>query len=124
MHGAALISRDAKRQAERIIQRSINKGATCELDDRGATVEGFEGGNFRGIRGRELPWPGRDEPRPRRPGRRDIFATVLAILSVISISNENTYGNGTAFFTTSDTAARKIHHTIKEVQVGVNESRL
>ena len=49
---------------------------------------------------------------------------MLAILSVISISNENTYGNGTAFFTTLDTAARKFHHTIKEVQMSVAKSRL
>eukprot|EP00585_Thalassiosira_rotula_P012220 CAMPEP_0196130578 /NCGR_PEP_ID=MMETSP0910-20130528/902_1 /TAXON_ID=49265 /ORGANISM="Thalassiosira rotula, Strain GSO102" /LENGTH=607 /DNA_ID=CAMNT_0041389915 /DNA_START=97 /DNA_END=1920 /DNA_ORIENTATION=- len=124
-----LISKDATERAENIIQHSIDEGATCLLDGRGITVDGFEDGNFLGptvvsLSDRQHIDP--DQPITNPAYAEEIFAPVLTVLAVptlddaISISNENAYGNGTAIFTTSGGAARKYQYEIEAGQVGIN----
>ena len=124
-----LISNDAKARAETIIQQSIDEGATCMLDGRGVSVEGYEGGNFIGptvINLSDQRYADPDKKITNPAYTEEIFAPVLTILTVptlddaISISNSNKYGNGTAIFTTSGGAARKYQYEIEAGQVGIN----
>ena len=124
-----LISNDAKARAETIIQQSIDEGATCMLDGRGVSVEGYEGGNFLGptvINLSDQQYADPDKKITNPAYTEEIFAPVLTILTVptlddaISISNSNKYGNGTAIFTTSGGAARKYQYEIEAGQVGIN----
>lgn len=124
-----LISRDALRRAEDIIQRSVDGGASCPLDGRGATVEGYEGGNFLGPTVINLSEGGHADPNVPivSPAyTEEVFAPVLTVLCVptlddaIAITNGNMYGNGASIFTTSGGAARKFQHEIEAGQVGVN----
>ncbi|KAL7534896.1 hypothetical protein ACHAXR_008066 [Thalassiosira sp. AJA248-18] len=124
-----LISKDATERAEKIIQQSIDEGATCMLDGRGVTVDGFEDGNFLGptvINLCDRQYINVDEQITNPAYTEEVFAPVLTILVVptlddaISISNKNAYGNGTAIFTTSGGAARKYQYEIEAGQVGIN----
>jgi malonate-semialdehyde dehydrogenase (acetylating)/methylmalonate-semialdehyde dehydrogenase len=124
-----LIGKDATERAEKIIQQSIDDGATCMLDGRGITVKGYENGNWLGptvinLAGEQYNDP--HTPITNPAYTEEIFAPVLTILTVptlddaILISNNNRYGNGTAIFTTSGGAARKYQYEIEAGQVGIN----
>ena len=124
-----LISKDATERAEKIIQQSIDDGASCMLDGRGITVKGYENGNFLGPTVLNLSAEQFTDPRApiTNPAyAEEIFAPVLTILAVptledaILISNNNRYGNGTSIFTTSGGAARKYQYEIEAGQVGIN----
>jgi len=61
-----------------------------------------------------------------RPPREEIFGPVLIVINTdtlndaIAIINENKYGNGTAIFTQSGSAARKFEHEVNVGQIGIN----
>lgn len=130
VHAGPLISKDAKTRAEHIIQKSIDEGATCLLDGRGTTVEGFENGNFIGpsilLLNDEHQHMNPNEPITNTAYTEEIFAPVLTIITVptlddaISITNDNAYGNGCAIFTSCGGAARKYQYEIHAGQVGIN----
>jgi len=89
------------------------KEATLLLDGRGVKVEGFPKGNFVGATVIDNVKPGMkcyDE---------EIFGPVMCIVRVdtfdeaIKLVNENPYGNGTAIFTRSGSAARKYQREIE-----------
>mmetsp|Transcript_7243 Transcript_7243/g.11874 ORF Transcript_7243/g.11874 Transcript_7243/m.11874 type:complete len:561 (+) Transcript_7243:113-1795(+) len=121
-----LISKEAADRAESIIQSSIDEGATCRLDGRGAVVDGFEDGNFLGPTVIDLNCVNPNEPITNPAYTEEIFAPVLTVLTVptlddaIKITNSNPYGNGCAIFTSSGAAARKYQFEIEAGQVGIN----
>src|SRR5438034_973703 len=95
-------------------------GATVVVDGRGLKVAGFEQGFFLG--------PTLfDHVKPDMSIYKDeIFGPVLIVLrantldEAIGIVNRNPYGNGTALFTSSGTAARRYEDEIEVGMVGVN----
>jgi malonate-semialdehyde dehydrogenase (acetylating)/methylmalonate-semialdehyde dehydrogenase len=90
------------------------------LDGRGKTFDGFPKGNFIGPTVITNVKPG------MKVYDEEIFGPVLVCVNVdtldeaIKLVNANPYGNGTAIFTNSGSAARKYQH---EIDVGQGEKR-
>jgi len=103
-----LISPQAKARVEAIIGRSTSEGAKILLDGRGVVVPGYEKGNFVG------PTIISGVTPSMECYREEIFGPVLVCLfantldEAIEMINSNPYGNGTALFTNSGAAARKV----------------
>lgn len=100
---------NSKQQLERVeyLIGTGAKEAKILLDGRGAKVEGYPNGNFIGATIIDDVKPGMkcyDE---------EIFGPVMCITKcetfdeAIKLINSNPYGNGTAIFTRSGSAARK-----------------
>jgi len=115
-----LISPQAKKRVESLIQTGIDEGAKVVLDGRGVKVKGYEKGNFVG------PTVITNVKPHMKVYTEEIFGPVLVCLNAdtldeaINIINHNPYGNGTAIFTNSGSSARKYQHEIDVGQVGVN----
>jgi malonate-semialdehyde dehydrogenase (acetylating)/methylmalonate-semialdehyde dehydrogenase len=115
-----LISPQALKRAEDLIQSGVHQGAKLILDGRGIKVPGFEKGNFLG------PTILTGVTPEMTCYTEEIFGPVLICLNAdnlddaISLINRNPYGNGTAIFTNSGAAARKFTQEIDVGQVGVN----
>jgi malonate-semialdehyde dehydrogenase (acetylating) / methylmalonate-semialdehyde dehydrogenase len=115
-----VISPEAKKRVESLIQQGIDNGAQCLLDGRGVVVKGYEQGNFVG----PTMLHGVDKKNPAYT--EEIFGPVLVSLEVdtleeaIAFTNSSPYGNGCAIFTQSGAVARKYQHEIDVGQVGIN----
>lgn len=115
-----LITPEAKKRCERIIQQAVEEGAKVELDGRGVKVKGYENGNFLG------PTILSNVDVTNISYKEEIFGPVLVCLEVetleeaINLTNENKYGNGCAIFTSSGASARKFTQDIAAGQVGIN----
>jgi malonate-semialdehyde dehydrogenase (acetylating)/methylmalonate-semialdehyde dehydrogenase len=102
------------------IDAGVAEGASLVVDGRGLAVPGYEGGFFLG--------PTLfDRVTPEMTIYKDeIFGPVLVVLRVqtldeaIALVNANPYGNGTAIFTSSGSAARRFEHEIEVGMVGIN----
>lgn len=108
-----LITPQAKARCEQLIQSGIDQGATCWLDGRGVVVPGYERGNFVGPTLLAGVQPHMD------CYKQEIFGPVLSLLEAdslegaIELINANPYGNGTAIFTDSGSAARQFQHDVQ-----------
>ncbi|KAF8063713.1 mmsdh [Scenedesmus sp. PABB004] len=115
-----LISPEAKARCEALIQSAIDQGAECALDGRGVAVPGYPRGNFVGPTLLAGVAPTMDVYR------QEVFGPVLSCLEVesldaaIDLVNANPYGNGTAIFTDSGSAARRFQHDVQVGMVGIN----
>lgn len=115
-----VISKASKQRIEALVQSGINEGASCLVDGRGLTVEGYEEGNFVG------PTILSNVTTEMKCYQEEIFGPVLIILNAdtldeaIDIINKNQYGNGAAIFTNSGAAARKFTQKVECGQIGVN----
>eukprot|EP00878_Enallax_costatus_P000935 GHUV01001065.1.p1 GENE.GHUV01001065.1~~GHUV01001065.1.p1 ORF type:complete len:530 (+),score=115.09 GHUV01001065.1:167-1756(+) len=115
-----MITPEAKARCEQLIQSAIDQGAQCLLDGRGVKVPGYENGNFVGPTLLAGVQPHMD------CYKQEIFGPVLSCLEVdtlteaIDLVNANPYGNGTAIFTDSGSAARRFQHDIQVGMVGIN----
>jgi len=115
-----LISPEAKKRVESLIETGPKEGAKLLLDGRGVKVPGYEKGNFVG------PTIISDVKPNMTVYQEEIFGPVLICLTVdtlddaIKLINKNPYGNGTAIFTNSGSSARKYQHEIDVGQVGIN----
>ncbi len=115
-----VISQQAKKRIEGLIQKGVDEGCKLELDGRNPTVDGFPNGNFiaptifSGVKPHHTVY------------REEIFGPVLVIVAVdtlddaIELTNANPYGNGTGIFTQSGAVARKFQNEIDVGQVGIN----
>ena len=96
------------------------EGASLVLDGRGLTVAGHEGGHFLG------PTLFDHVTEDMKIYQDEIFGPVLVVLraenysEAIDIVNRNPYGNGTAVFTSSGSAARRFENEIQVGMVGIN----
>ncbi|KAF9976522.1 Methylmalonate-semialdehyde dehydrogenase [acylating] mitochondrial [Actinomortierella ambigua] len=115
-----VISPEALKRVERLVESGVNEGANLLLDGRGIKVPKYEKGNFIGptiLTGVETHM---------ECYREEIFGPVLVCLNAetlddaIEIVNKNPYGNGTAIFTQSGAIARKFTKDVDVGQVGVN----
>jgi len=103
-----------------LIESGVKQGAKLVLDGRGVKVPKYPKGNFVGP-------TILTEVRPNMECyQEEIFGPVLLCMTAnnldeaIKIINTNPYGNGTAIFTTSGSAARKYQHEVDVGQVGIN----
>ena len=102
------------------IDSGSHEGASVVLDGRNLRVEGGDGGYFVG--------PTLfDHVKPEMTIYQDeIFGPVLVVVrtdtysQAIDLVNKNAYGNGTAVFTQSGSAARRFEHEIEVGMVGIN----
>ncbi|KAG7237131.1 hypothetical protein INR49_032772 [Caranx melampygus] len=115
-----LISPEARKRVESLIQSGVDEGANLLLDGRNVKVKGYENGNFVG------PTILGGVTRDMTCYKEEIFGPVLVVLEAdsldeaISMINRNPYGNGTAIFTTNGATARKYTHEVDVGQIGVN----
>lgn len=115
-----VITPQAKERIEGLIGSGIDQGASCPLDGRGARPDQYPEGNFVGPTVLDGVTPDMECYQT------EIFGPVLSCMHVdslddaIALVNENRYGNGTAIFTRSGTAARKFQTEIEVGQVGIN----
>jgi malonate-semialdehyde dehydrogenase (acetylating)/methylmalonate-semialdehyde dehydrogenase len=113
-----MISKQALKRAEDLIQSAIDEGATVVLDGRGVKPKGYENGYFLG------PTIISGVKTSMKCYKEEIFGPVLVCLETetmdeaIAITNANPYGNGTCIFTNSGPAARKFSEEIDVGQVG------
>ena len=115
-----LISVESKVRVESLIAKGVTEGAKLVLDGRGVQVPGYPHGNFVG------PTIFDDVKVHHSVYTEEIFGPVLicvhaaTIEEAIALINNNQWGNGTAIFTRSGSAARKFQHEIEAGQVGIN----
>lgn len=115
-----LISKESKERVLRLIQSGVDQGAKLVLDGRTNVPAEYAKGNFVG------PTILSDVTPDMECYKEEIFGPVLVCLradtidEAIKLVNSNQYGNGTAIFTQSGSAARKFQHEIDVGQVGIN----
>lgn len=115
-----MISPEAKKRCENLIESGVKQGAQLLLDGRGHIVKDYENGNFVG------PTLLSNVTPDMECYTEEIFGPVLVILkcddfdSAIKLVNENPYGNGTALFTTSGPKARQYVEQTNCGQIGIN----
>ncbi|KAI8892491.1 aldehyde dehydrogenase domain-containing protein, partial [Globomyces pollinis-pini] len=115
-----MISPQALKRAEDLIQSAIDEGAQVVLDGRGYRPQGYENGNFL------APTIITGVKPHMRCYKEEIFGPVLVCLETdtldetIELINNNPYGNGTCIFTNSGPAAHKFTQEIDVGQVGIN----
>jgi len=117
-----LISPESKQRVSRIIDTGNKEGAKVLLDGR--QIPGLSGdyknGNFVG------PTIISDVTPDMTVYKEEIFGPVLCVMKVktldeaVQVMNNNQYGNGTAIFTQSGSAARKFQKEVDVGQVGIN----
>lgn len=116
-----LISKAAQERVENLIQSGVNEGATLLLDGRKPSVEdAYKNGYFVGATVFS------DVKKGMQIYDQEIFGPVLCCVSVdsfeeaIDFVNANAWGNGSAIFTRSGSAARKYVDEVEAGQVGIN----
>lgn len=115
-----VISSVSKERIEHLIDSGLREGAELLVDGRGATVAGYERGNFL----RPTILSGVD-PRSEL-ARTEIFGPVLSLFHVTTIDeaidlvNASAYGNMACLFTSSGAAARKFRYEAQVGNIGIN----
>ena len=115
-----VISREAKKRIEQLIEAGVNEGCTLLLDGRNLVITDYPHGNF------VAPTIFADVQPHHTIYKEEIFGPVLVIVNVasldeaIALTNANPYGNGTGIFTQSGAVARKFQTEIDVGQVGIN----
>ena len=115
-----LVSPNARKRVESLIQKGVDEGAKLLLDGRNVKVAGFEQGNFVG----PTIFDGVKENMTIYT--EEIFGPVLCVVGVetledaVEFINRNPNGNGVALFTQDGGAARYFQNNIDVGQVGIN----
>jgi len=115
-----LITREAKERVEGLIARGIEEGADLVVDGRGATLQGYENGNFVG--GTLFDHVGTEMDIYKT----EIFGPVLSMArsgsfdEAVEMVNNHEYGNGVAIFTRDGDAAREFTKQVDVGMIGVN----
>ncbi|ARP95866.1 CoA-acylating methylmalonate-semialdehyde dehydrogenase [Bordetella genomosp. 13] len=115
-----LVSANARKRVESLIQQGVDEGADLLLDGRGIEVAGYEKGNFVG------PTVFGGVTEKMSIYTEEIFGPVLGVVGVdtleeaVDFINRNPNGNGVALFTQDGGAARYFQNNIDVGQVGIN----
>ncbi|PLC53812.1 methylmalonate-semialdehyde dehydrogenase (CoA acylating) [Pollutimonas nitritireducens] len=115
-----LVSPNAKKRVEGLIQQGVDEGAELLLDGRGLEVLNYEKGNFVG------PTIFNNVTADMAIYREEIFGPVLSVVSVdtleeaVEFINRNPNGNGVAVFTQDGGSARYFQNNIDVGQIGIN----
>ncbi|MGI8664610.1 MAG: CoA-acylating methylmalonate-semialdehyde dehydrogenase [Jatrophihabitans sp.] len=115
-----VVTRAAKDRIVSLIGTGAEQGASLTVDGRDCQVPGFGEGFFVGP-------TVIDQVRPEMDVyREEIFGPVLSVLRAASVAeaialiNANPYGNGTAIFTASGSAARTFQRGVQVGMIGIN----
>ena len=115
-----VITPESQQRIESLIGKGVSEGAETLVDGRGASISGYERGNF--IRPTVL-----DHIDPRsETARTEIFGPVLSLMhtqtvdEAIALVNNSSYGNMACLFTSSGAAARKFRHEALAGNIGIN----
>ncbi|KAJ2660911.1 hypothetical protein IW148_003585 [Coemansia sp. RSA 1199] len=115
-----MISPEALRRAEQLVQSAHDEGAQIVLDGRGIKAAKYPNGNFLGP-------TVIDNAKPHMQCyRTEIFGPVLTCIHADSLDealelvNANAYGNGASVFTRSGACARRFESEVEAGQVGIN----
>jgi malonate-semialdehyde dehydrogenase (acetylating)/methylmalonate-semialdehyde dehydrogenase len=115
-----LVSPNAKKRVEGLIQQGVDEGAELVLDGRKLNVQGYEKGNFVG------PTVFKGVKADMSIYQEEIFGPVLCVVGVdtleeaVEFINANPNGNGVAVFTQDGGAARYFQNNIDVGQIGIN----
>ena len=115
-----LVSPNAKKRVEGLIQKGVDEGAELLLDGRNLTVKGYEKGNFVG------PTIFNGVKPNMAIYREEVFGPVLCVVGVdtleeaVEFVNRNPNGNGVAVFTQDGGSARYFQNNIDVGQIGIN----
>jgi malonate-semialdehyde dehydrogenase (acetylating)/methylmalonate-semialdehyde dehydrogenase len=115
-----VITPQSKARIEGLIQKGAEEGASILVEGRGASIDGYERGNF--LRPTIL----QDIPAGGEIARTEIFGPVLGMLHVdtvdeaIELVNSGKYGNMACLFTSSGAAARKFRSEVQAGNIGIN----
>lgn len=115
-----LVSPNARKRVEGLIQQGVDEGADLLLDGRGVIVPGYEQGNFVG------PTIFSGVKPEMAIYREEIFGPVLCVVCVdtleeaVEFINQNPNGNGVAVFTQDGGSARYFQNMIDVGQIGIN----
>ncbi len=115
-----VITREAQQRITGLVAASRAEGARVVVDGCDLVVPGCESGFFVG------PTVLDGVTQAMRVYREEVFGPVLCVLraqslnEAIEVINSNPYGNGTALFTGSGTAAREFQRRVKVGMIGVN----
>jgi malonate-semialdehyde dehydrogenase (acetylating)/methylmalonate-semialdehyde dehydrogenase len=114
-----VISPESRMRLEESVDKAVAEGASVLLDGRGATVAGFEGGNWIG-----------PTVVGAAPGMevfdRELFGPVRCVLAVsgldeaLEIINASSYGHTAAVYTEHGGVAREFRQRANVGQVGIN----
>ncbi|KAJ1646935.1 hypothetical protein LPJ64_001609 [Coemansia asiatica] len=115
-----MITPEALKRAESLIQSAIDEGANVLLDGRGYKVAKYPNGNFLG------PTVIDDASSSMQCYQQEIFGPVLTCVhaktldDALALVNANRYGNGASVFTRSGACARRFQTEVEAGQVGIN----
>lgn len=115
-----VVTQSAKDRIESLIGVGADQGASIVVDGRGYSVPEHEQGFFVGPTVLDRVTTDMDVYRE------EIFGPVLSVVraadvdEAISVINSNPYGNGTAIFTNSGSAARRFQRGVRVGMIGIN----
>jgi malonate-semialdehyde dehydrogenase (acetylating)/methylmalonate-semialdehyde dehydrogenase len=115
-----VITPQSKSRIEELIKKGVQEGARILLDGRGASIPGYESGNF--IKPTILENVALDGELIRT----EIFGPVMSLISVntldeaIDLVNGNKFGNMACLFTTSGLSARTFRNRAHAGNIGIN----
>jgi malonate-semialdehyde dehydrogenase (acetylating)/methylmalonate-semialdehyde dehydrogenase len=116
----SVVSADAKKRIETMIQQGIDDGANIILDGRGITVDGYEDGSFVG------PTILADVTPDMTIAQEEVFGPVLSLIKAdsfeeaVDMINRSHYGNAASIFTSNGRYAREFKYNVNAGNIGVN----
>jgi malonate-semialdehyde dehydrogenase (acetylating)/methylmalonate-semialdehyde dehydrogenase len=115
-----VITPESKARIEKLIGKGIEEGASVLLDGRGATISGYDTGNF--IKPTVLD----NVALNGEVIKTEIFGPVMSLVSMDTIDqaidfvNGNTFGNMACLFTSSGLNARTFRNRANAGNIGIN----
>jgi len=115
-----VISPESKERIEGLIEAGVSEGANLLLDGRGASIEGYEKGNFL------KPSILENVPVDGELIKTEIFGPVMSLIHMDSLDeainfvNRNNFGNMACLFTSSGLNARTFRNQADAGNIGIN----
>jgi malonate-semialdehyde dehydrogenase (acetylating)/methylmalonate-semialdehyde dehydrogenase len=115
-----VITPESKERVEKLIELGLSEGASLLLDGRGASISGYERGNF--LKPTILEHVAPDGELART----EIFGPVMSLFPMDSLDqaidfvNQNNYGNMACLFTSSGLNARTFRNRANAGNIGIN----
>lgn len=115
-----VITPESKQRVEGLIEMGVKEGANLLLDGRGASIEGYENGNF------IKPTILENVPVGGELINTEIFGPVMSLVHMESLEeaiefvNRNNYGNMACLFTGSGLNARTFRNQADAGNIGIN----
>lgn len=115
-----VITPESKTRVEKLIEQGLAEGASLLLDGRGASISGYEKGNF------IKPTILENVAQEGKLACTEIFGPVMSLLPMdtldqaIDFVNGNSYGNMACLFTASGLHARTFRNRANAGNIGIN----